>query len=337
MRTLADRVADTEIEIVSKKHCRAHFPEAVRKCDPLEFDAVKVRNLNTGKVLGILHYEFPAENLVNYADKRDESGDHRWTFGSYGNAERSNAAIRSGNVSDSAWEQYKLAAEKLEAQCEALLKVGKSTKRRRRWSDEGSELDIDRVLSLDENCWVKTKRDARARVVKLGINSAVSCGNDESTFAKLAGLAAGLATVLTRLGYGVEVWDVCALNEGGVYRTAQEHLRGCKDDKWIIGATLMKASDEPVDPARIMACSIPGRFRNNTFAVLRGGLGGSSGLGMCFQLPPEAIKYAGLDALIEIAWTSDAHTQAVNIAGLLSQVQGTEVRCDDDGNFILND
>lgn len=326
---------DTEIQVLKRTAHTEHWADASAKSRPLTFDAVEIANVARPKEkFGILHYAFPSEDLVNYKDKETE---REWTFGSYGTEDASNAAILSGNVSDRAWEQFRIASDKLDVQCEALLKVGKSTKRRRLWDVEGSELDIDRVLSLDDNCWVRTKRDAKARVVRLGINSAISCGNDESGFAKLAGLAAGLANVLTRLGYGVELWDVCALEEGGCYEAASKHLTGnYSKGKWIVGTTLMKASDEPIDAARIMACSIPGRFRNNTFAVLRSGLGAHSGLGRCTDLPDEVVAFAGLDAMISVSWGRDEHHQAVQIAGLLSRIQGTKIE-PKDGAFVLGD
>ena len=164
----------------------------------------------------------------------------------------------------------------------------KSVKRKRRWSEDGGELDIDRVMTGDPNYWVTSRRDGQQRIVNVGINYSMSADNSATQFPRLLAMAFCTAEIIERLGYGVEITAIRTNYPAGI-------------SNWERGFTFpLKKSQEPLDINRIGSISLVGFFRYFSFFV--GNVLYKDGCGRCMETSDEMTSFAGADIVIENKW-----------------------------------
>ena len=182
----------------------------------------------------------------------------------------------------------------------------KRVKRKRRWSEDGGELDIDRVMTGDPNYWVTSRRDGQQRIVNVGINYSMSADNSATQFPRLLAMAFCTAEIIERLGYGVEITAIRTNYPAGI-------------SNWERGFTFpLKKSQEPLDINRIGSISLVGFFRYFSFFV--GNVLYKDGCGRCMETSDEMTSFAGADIVIENKWLN-AGRQEYYVKKALAKIQ----------------
>lgn len=220
-----------------------------------------------------------------------------WTYGKhFGNHDTHMKALRHGRTTPSLVTHYK----KIRSVLERKLRVSKFTgqgmscKRKRRFVDDGDEVDIDRFLANSDTPWVVTKRNKKARNIKIAINFGLSCGNNENSFARLVSAGAYLSDVLTKIGYAVEVWGADATGYRGSLKLDE-----------VCTAIKFKDSGQRLDVQRILSIGLPGLFRNLVFGILENKWKSDSTMGYQIQMSKEVKKELGFNYVIEQQIVSD--------------------------------
>tara|TARA_R100000458_G_C8273211_1_gene248061 strand:+ start:813 stop:1769 length:957 start_codon:yes stop_codon:yes gene_type:complete len=169
----------------------------------------------------------------------------------------------------------------------------KSVKRKRRWSEDGGELDIDRVMTGDPNYWVTSSRDGKQRIVNIGVNYSMSSDNNSTQFPRLLAMAFCTAEIVERLGYGVEITGIRA-----------NYSTSGWNSSWERGFTFpLKKSQEPLDINRIGSISLVGFFRYYSFLI--GNILYKDGCGRCTETSDDMTAFAGADIVVENKWLSN--------------------------------
>ncbi len=166
-----------------------------------------------------------------------------------------------------------------------------SVKRKRVWSEDGAELDIDRIMTGDPQHWVNTKRNGKKRVIKIAVNGSMSWNNGSGAFAKNVALAYVTAEALENLGYGVEIVTLmsswCLTNDLG------------QDENAMVFD--LKKSSEPVDVERVGSIGLPSLLRYYTF-IARDFIFRQDN-GNCRKTSDEMKGFLGIDILVENSWS----------------------------------
>ena len=212
-----------------------------------------------------------------------------WTFGrAVVGIEENRRALVAGRVPASIFSAYVAARGALQPVVDEFSKIGRTTRRRRRYADEGDELNIDRLATGDPLFWERRKRGAKKRVVRLGVQYGYTAAAGESTFVRNAALATAAADALSLLGYGVEIlavsWGLMTQSHHG--------------EEWTLAVDL-KRSDEPLDAQRVLTTGLVAMSRAFEFALWDQECGGVNTWNM--RVPPlsrAARRALGLDALI---------------------------------------
>jgi len=230
------------------------------------------------------------ENGWKHSKTKDRFEDE-WTYGNhFDNHDTHMKALRQGKTTPSLVTHYK----KIRSVLERKLRVSKFTgqgmscKRKRRFVDDGDEVDIDRFLANSDTPWVVTKRNKKARNIKIAINFGLSNGNNESSFAKLVSAGAYLSDVLTKIGYAVEVWGADATGYRGSLLLDE-----------VCTAIKFKDSGQRLDVQRILSIGLPGLFRNLIFGILENKWKSDSTMGYQIQMSKEVKKELGFNYVIE--------------------------------------
>lgn len=223
--------------------------------------------------------------------KTKDRYNQRWTYGThFQNHSTHMKALRDGRTTPSLVTHYK----KIRSTLERKLRVSKFTgqgvscKRKRRFVDDGDEIDIDRFLANSDTPWVVTKRNKRARNIKIAINFGLSNGNNENSFAKLISTGAYLSDVLTKIGYAVEVWGAISIG-----------YRGALPLDEVCAAIRFKDSGQRLDIQRVLSMGLTGLFRNLMFGILEKKWKFHESLGYQIQMCKEVKKELGFNYVIE--------------------------------------
>jgi hypothetical protein len=223
--------------------------------------------------------------------KTEQRFNDEWTYGEhFDNHDTHMLALNHGRTSPSLIIHYK----KIRNMLERKLKVSKyagqglSCKRKRRFTDDGDEIDIDRFLANSDTPWVVTKRKSKSRNIKIAINFGLSCGNNEQSFAKIVSAGAFLSDLLTKMGYSVEVWGVDASGYRGSLKLDE-----------VCTAIKIKDSGQKLDVQRVLSIGLTGLFRNLIFGILEKKWKSDSTLGYQVQMCDEVRKELGFNYVVE--------------------------------------
>lgn len=247
--------------------------------------------------IGYLHFDslkhMQAEIQKNnwQFSKTDEREGDDWTYGhTFKTHDVHIKALNHGRTTPTLVTHYK----KIRSMIEKKIKVtrffneGVSCKRRRRFMDEGDEIDIDRLLCNSDNPWIVTTRDKKSKNIRIGINYALSHGNNEASFAKLCAAGAYLSDVLTKLGYSVEIIGLVSL----LYSGKKDYDKVCISSKF-------KGSGQKLDVQRVLSIGLTGLFRNQIFGILEKKFLSYSSMGRQSMTSDEEKKQLNINYVIE--------------------------------------
>ena len=260
-----------------------------------------------------------SRHTKGYADKvnryKTSERSKKWTFGKIAGFSDPNEVTEkamSGKCPRIVKNYIKKYKNKLEEQgLYNLPNEDVSCKKKRVWTDDGAELDIDAVMSGDPNYWVTSRRDGKYRVVRLVVNYSASWKNDQKTFAKTIAMMYVTAELIEQLGYGVEIYasDVCWSHEN----------KNVDERAFLIP---LKKVQEPLDIERLGFIGAVGFFRYHSFAVANELFGYFNG--RCMQATQEMQDFMGADVYITTSWGADNSTekQALNITKAIDKLKG---------------
>lgn len=234
-----------------------------------------------------------AEDYIEACLKNDvfEITDNHWTYGSVKTREKLIENLTIGKSSKKVRDFFEKYREEVENQLDisSYLGRGLSSKRVRRCSDDGDELNIDKVMVNRDDYWDKMVRDNKRRNVRIGINFSLSHQNDEMEFARLGATASVLADVLTRMGNAVEIHATyCCQYEGS--------LPGVRE---FVVLFPVKRSHEVLDLQRIMSIATNGILRDLLFQMKRGVFGFDYGMGYQKEMSDDAKEKADVFYVVE--------------------------------------
>lgn len=138
---------------------------------------------------------------------------------------------------------------------QALFKKAHTIKRKRIFQDEWAELDIDRLLSWDENHWSSMSRRGVRPTITIHCNNAKNAGSKEKDFFQTWALLAVVCEILNQAWVAVEVigFDYCD-------RQSMDDSIG--NTGWMY---TIKKPEDPMNLHRIASSGLPGLFRSVLF------------------------------------------------------------------------
>ena len=291
---------------------------------PYEYDKVVFEN---GEGAEIIHYD-NADEMINHSitgkSKKylDMDGDS-WTFGSeFPDLESTTEALRSGECSNKTLKQisqYRDILLNMDG-IEESMRRAVSFKRRRKFSDSGSELDIDRVLSGDPEHWQSMTKGKKENVVRLAVNFSVTSGHTEKQLNQLGALTTVAVDMLQRCGLSVEVLALCVAHN--VTRTFEHKDKPVKVTRYEQGFTFkLKSASEKLDVSRVACIGIPGLYRSYGFTNWINFLDGepASGLGRGMETTKNVKDLLKIKNLIEVKWVKNGREKAF-LSSLLKSV-----------------
>ena len=296
---------------------------------PYEYDKVVFKD---GTGAEIIHYD-NADEMINhsitgkYKKYLDMDGDS-WTFGSeFPDLESTTEALRSGECSNKTLKQiseYRDILLNMDG-IEESMRRAVSFKRRRKFSDSGSELDIDRVLSGDPEHWQSMTKGKKENVVRLAVNFSVTSGHTEKQLNQLGALTTVAVDMLQRCGLSVEVLALCVAQN--VTRTFEHRDKKVKVTKYEQGFTFkLKSASEKLDVSRVACIGIPGLYRSYGFTNWINFLDGepSSGLGRGMETTKNVKDLLKIKNLIEVKWVKNGKEKAF-LSNLLKSVTESQL------------
>lgn len=264
------------------------------------YDFVEFDN---GKQAEVIHFE-SAGHIIEHGISKGWTSKHlgdsesEWRYGTeFTDYEMTCNAVLAGDCTDKTRkkvEYYRDIMLNMDGVQESMRRAS-THKRKRVFSDFGSELDIDRVLSGDPYHWQRMTKGRQSNSVKIAVNISVSCVHSEEQLHKLAALTSVTADMLQRCGLSVEILGICM---------AKNITRG--DKKREQGFTFkIKSASEKLDLSRVASAGIPGLYRSVGFNTWINSLDGKAhqGLGHSMQTTQNVKDLLDIKHLIEVKWT----------------------------------
>lgn len=284
-----------------------HFNITNYKYELVSFDSCD--QLISKMQRGVADYNW---NGKGHSDGNKSSGDSSsWRYGQLENYDKTLEYLTEGKVLDSvnkkATEVYNTLTNSPVIQ-DLLLRAA-TFKRKKVYSEDGADLDIDRVMCGDPLHWIKSTRGKKNSLIRLGVNLAGNCMEDENLFNNLTAVAGVVSDILSRAGFGVELSAVAT-------------TYGTTNKNWFntVQVTLKKA-EEALDLQRIYSVGCSGFFRCWIFKVYCNVLTGhpTGGLGQVRNINKEMQEKLELDYIIDSSF-KDAKSQLIKIEEMFNEV-----------------
>lgn len=209
--------------------------------------------------------EFGENGAVN-PESKDEKD---WRYGEYKTPELTRQALITGTPIQSHMRMYDKAKQRIssfnieDAQTSAVKQV-----RRRAFGEQGDELDIDRYMSGDVQCW-QSKPAARKRTsIKVFLNLSVSQSMGAKTMMQNTALFASVLSLVEAQGMSSEI----------LLGTIQRRIGGGYVNQYIAYFT-EKQSFQYLDESKLLSRGAPGLYRWYFFNVIKNMQKGGPGFG----------------------------------------------------------
>ena len=262
-------------------------------------------------------------------------GDEDWVYGS--TREEAEEIWDKGIApNDKAREVYEEMRDALAAQFVSTgMQKCRSRRRRRVHAWAGGSVNVPKYLESRESgvpapVFRTMSKRADRPVVRIGLNTSMSCSMSPDQFAKIGAITACMCEKFEELGYGVEVVSLsCGLWEKGVKRRVgldgkKLGKREAWSDCWAVPIVPIKRADEPLDAERVLSMGQPGTLRDLAFRARYLCLGITSGCSVP-DLPEDVVEACGCDVVIERKWTrGNPEETADRIVGKMKQIIGED-------------
>ena len=264
------------------------------------------------------------DNLPSSCLRDYDGEDSTWTFGDVPREPSREAytdkLLKDGDIMDEIMEYIEDYKDKLELEGLSSLQGNfKSCIRRRRFSDDGAEINIDRALSGEPEFWETLKRDGKQEFINIAVQISLSWKNGLKSFAKNMALAYCVCEILENLGYGVCI-DILSSVHNQVkydfmkrtYKLKNFNTSGAESGELI----RIKGSEERVDIRNLACTSLPSLLRKYMFGIDVAIYDNSSG--ECKETTQEYLNFCNVDLLIAKQWVND--TQFENVVQTIKDI-----------------
>lgn len=184
------------------------------------------------------------------------NGTH-FTFGfDYPSKEASLRAMRMGLISNKYLDQVEAETSKLltaNPELNDLYRSAAQYRRRRKFVEAGDELDIDKYMGGQVECWQTNPRQIKQNSVRIFIAGGLNAMQDSMKFVTNMIQFAVMCDVFQRMGISVEV---------NVGKASQ---MGAPGNQFIVESTLIKEASSPLDISRMMTSGLPAFYRYLSF------------------------------------------------------------------------
>lgn len=160
-------------------------------------------------------------------------------------------AIAMGNPPEELTRRYDEIRGLLDCEVNDVASRAPTTRRKRRVSDYGDDIDLGRYLTGDPQHWIERKRGARRKHVKLGIQFGFSAVADLDVFVDAVATGCAAADILTRLGYAVSIEAFCQTD------AMCSRLNG----KYVSLCVPLKAAEHRLDVRACLVAGMPALLR----------------------------------------------------------------------------
>lgn len=244
--------------------------------------------------------------------KRVKDVNDEWTYGEIPKQPTrksyADELLKNGDCLDEVADYVEKYKEKLDIELSDLNTTFKSCVRRRRFSDDGAELNIDRALSGEPEFWETHKRDGKKRFITLAVQICMSHQNKKESFAKNMALAYSVCEILENLGYGVNI-DILSSAHNMASRSWMKKRYKLKSNTTYTDAesgfiARVKDSADRTDLRSLASASIPSVLREYSFVIFRSLFSGT--YGNCMETTQEYLDFCEVDLLIAKQWNKEA-------------------------------
>jgi hypothetical protein len=204
------------------------------------------------------------EPYRNQRSQRDE-----WLYGEYKTWGRTRHALETEQKYLERVDETKHELFRRFPELQNLQHDGVAKRRRRRYAEDGDELDIDRYMSNDVNMWASMPpQDVQKKVARVYVNVWGSVGTQFNTFIDNVVIAVALIDIMESAGIAVEVL---------FGNTADNIFRNVYSDSTI--CWVAKHAGDKVDISKMITYGLSGLLRAVMFDNYEalGILGGSTG------------------------------------------------------------
>lgn len=204
----------------------------------------------------------------------------QWTYGSdFPTMEATNEALEFGKMADIYLSKVELKKQQLFSEIprlRELFEIGVAKRRKRQFTEDGSELDIDRYMCGDPAMFSDMPRmDVKARIARIFFNVAVSSGVSTQTLTDNIISCCAICDIIQSSGVSCEIWAAYCTRESST------------QVNWMTIGVQAKAANEPMDINRMLTFALPGMFRSHIFVLIQNLLNSSEtsdeGLGIPIQ------------------------------------------------------
>ncbi len=289
-------------------------------------ERVEIKLSNDNHIMGIAKFK----SLDDFLNAYEESGGYHGNSNDdwyYGDVPRepsreaySDNLLKNGDIMDDIMDYIEDYKERLELEgVSSLQGQFKSCVRRRRFTDDGAEINIDRALSGEPEFWETLKRDGKKEFINIGVQLSLSAGNGLKSFAKNMALAYCVCEILENLGYGVSIDCLSSchnqMSTKFAKRIYSDKFKVLKEDgvnchQAETGDIFrIKDTDEKTDVRNLACTSLPSLLRKYAFHIDRIIYGYEGG--QALDTTQEYLNFVGLDFLIAKQWSNGGQFENV--------------------------
>jgi hypothetical protein len=207
----------------------------------------------------VMNYQQIGWNVKDLFGFSSESA--QWYFGEYRTKEETYRCATTGTVKQELLNKVDKIKFDLLQKYPKLAELethAVTKKRRRRFAEHGDEIDIDRYMSGEVECWQQSVKSPEKRSLKIMFNGAQNAGQNANTFIENIIMFAAVSDLFEKAGLSVEIWCGDA---------TQFHYTPGRS--YGVNVFKMKDANEPLDIARVLSSGLSGVFRHWSFATLR--------------------------------------------------------------------
>jgi hypothetical protein len=190
----------------------------------------------------------------------DANEEDTWRFGyDFPTHNKTSDALETGKTAAQYLSQVEKTKEELYERFPKLYEleqIAVTKRKRRRFSEDGNELDIDRYMCSDPCTWVSMPRqDVKNRTATFYIELAIASGTDAMNVTKGVISALALIDIVEKAGISTEI-IVGATTRNGI-----------RDVRFANISVIAKRADEPLDISRLLSFCLTGMYRQYIFGA----------------------------------------------------------------------
>lgn len=235
------------------------------------------------------------------------SSDAHWTFGrEFPSLAKTYEALMSGMIPPhiiAKIDSVKVSLYEKHPELFDLERSASKLKRKRKFTESGDELDIDRYMSGEVEMWQKMTRRPNKQCMKIMVNSCLHCGHDSNKFLEGMIMLTAFLDILDKAGIASEVW----------YAPVSQNTSSGVDMAAVFSR--IKGPEEVLDICKMLSCGAPGLFRYYTFKVWCNMLLGTPrmGLGRMVERGEELTLIKELNGFDIMINANDTELESFNI------------------------